>query len=291
VAPARIVTACLVALALASGSARALPLVEFDFDEGSGTTARNSGTLGSALDGTIDGAAYTSDTPSGTGTALVFDGVNDFVRVTTSFSYGSQLTVEAWLKPGAVNGQRVIWDDYGNPGVLLAIVDGRLQFSISTPQHPGLGISLFSPIVLCEDEWIHVAGIYDGTSLRTFVNGEWTGDLVATSGAVIDNTILQSALGSDNLTTTALNFAGAIDDFRIHPEALEASALGGGLAGEGHDCPEPSAFALIALGLLLTLSRCRSGTWRRARSRSTGTRSSRATPLPWTGPSVRSGRR
>jgi hypothetical protein len=255
--PRRIQIALVVGLVCAGGNAGAIPLVEFGFDEGSGPTAFNSGTLGAALDGEIDGAAYSSDTPFGTGTALAFDGVNDFVRVTTSFSYGSQFTVEAWIKPSAVDGQRVIWDDYGNPGVLLAIFDGRLQFGISTPQHPGLGISLFSPIVLCIDEWLHVAGIYDGTGIRTFVNGEDTGDFAATSGEVIDNPILGSALGSDNLTTTALNFAGLIDDFRIHPEALAPGALGGGRANEGHDCPEPAALGMSALGCLLVLARRR----------------------------------
>jgi hypothetical protein len=249
---------CLIVVS-AGATARALPLVAFDFDEGQGAQAHNSGTLGAALDGTLDGASYSPDTPFGQGSALHFDGVNDFVRVVTNFSYGNQFTVEAWIRPEAVNGQRVIWDDYGNPGVLLAIFDGRLQFGISTPEHPGLGIALYSPIVLCEDEWMHVAGVYDGTGIRTFVNGEQTGDLAATSGNVIDNPIPQSALGSDNLTTTALNFAGWIDDFRIHPAALSASELGGGRASEGHDCvPEPGALGLFALGMLAVSGRrCR----------------------------------
>jgi hypothetical protein len=240
----------LVTLCGVGGTARALPLIEFDFDEGSGNAAVNSGTLGSATDGVITGPTHTSDTPFDTGTALAFDGIDDFVRVRTQFAYGGQLTVEAWIKPSAVNGQRVIWDDYGNPGVLLAIYDGRLQFGISTPQHPGQGIALYSPIVLCVDEWMHVAGVYDGTGLRTFVNGEDTGDFAATTGNVIDNHILNSALGSDNETTTALNFAGLIDDFRIHPVALAGSELGSGLADQGHDCPEPAALSLLGLGLL-----------------------------------------
>jgi hypothetical protein len=230
--------------------ARALPLVEFDFDEDSGGSVLNSGTLGSASDGSSFGATYTSDTPFGSGMALAFDGIDDFVRVRTQFAYGSQLTVEAWIKPSAVNGQRVIWDDYGNPGVLFAIYDGRLQFGISTPQHPGLGIALYSPIVLCTEGWMHVAGVYDGTGLRTYVNGEDTGDFAATAGNVIDNSDLNSALGADNQVTTALNFAGLIDDFRIHPVALAASELGGGLADQGHDCPEPAEFSLLGLGLL-----------------------------------------
>jgi hypothetical protein len=239
-----------------SPASLAAPLVEYGFDEGSGTNAANSGTLGASLDGTLTaGASYSTDTPSGAGTSLALDGVNDFVRATTAFSYGSAFTVEAWIKASAVNGQRVIWDDYGNPGVLLAIFDGRLQFGISTSANPGPGVSVYSPLLLCADEWIHVAGIYDGTGIRTYVNGVQTGNFVATSGTVIDNSILTSAIGADNITTTLLNFAGRIDDFRIHPTALDPSQLGGGLAHLGHVClPEPSLAALVGAGMLALLA-------------------------------------
>lgn len=44
------------------------------------------------------------------------------------------------------------------------------------------------------------------------MNGAFTGSFAATTGPVIDNAVLDSAIGSDDLTTTALNFAGLIDD-------------------------------------------------------------------------------
>src|SRR5262249_12649608 len=119
--PPRWLALCVLTLCAVAGRSHALPLIKFDFDEGSGNSAVNSGTLGNASAGVINGPTYTSDTPFGTGTALSFDGVKDFVRVPTSFSYGGQFTIEAWVKPHAVDGQRVIWDDYGNPGVLLTI--------------------------------------------------------------------------------------------------------------------------------------------------------------------------
>jgi hypothetical protein len=235
-------------LAQAAGGAT---LVSFAFDEGMGMTATNAGTLGAALDGTLlGGAGYSTDTPFGGGTALSLDGADDHVGVTTSFSYGSAFTIEAWIKASAVDGQRVIWDDYGNPGVLLAIHTGAIQFGISTAQHPGLGIAVVSPGALCVDEWIHVAGVYDGAEIRAYVNGVLVAS-AATSGAVIDNPILTSAIGSDNLTTTALNFAGLIDDLRIHSTALDPSQLGDGLAHLGHVCvPEPSLVALLGAAAL-----------------------------------------
>jgi len=225
----------------------AMPLVAYDFDEGSGTTATNAGTLGVALNGTITGPTYSGDTPSGADTSLLFDGSDDFVRLVTSFSYGSAFTVEAWIKPDAVDGQRIIFDDYGNPGVVFAIVDGTLQFNISTTTHPGPGIAVFGGTI-STGSWLHVAGIYDGAELRTYIDTVWTGDSAATSGNVIDNSNTSSALGSDNIATNALNFAGRMDDFRIWDRALDPSELAAPL-------PEPGASVLLLLAAALTISR------------------------------------
>ena len=232
-------------------------VVSFGFDEANGTTALNGGTLGAAANGTLNsGATRVADTPSGSGTALWLDGIDDFVRVTTTFAYGSAFTVEAWIRPEQVDGQRVIWDDYGNPGVLLAVSSGSLQFGVSTTEDPGPGLAAFSPQLVCTDEWIHVAGVYDGAELRAYVNGAVAAS-TATSGAVIDNPNSASAIGSDNEVTNALNFAGGIDDLRVHTSALAPAALGGGLAGEGYDCvPEPSLGALSA-AVLAALAACR----------------------------------
>lgn len=226
------------------------PLLEYLFEEGAGNTVFNTGTFGGAH-GTLrnglfvgSGPTFSSDTPPGSASnfALAFDGINDFVRIPDGFNYtvnGSpastpldQLTVEAWIKPATLAGQRVIWDDYGNPGVLFAVFDGHAQFSISTSAHPGPGISLFVPGVLVTDRWQHFAGVYDGSQLRIFVDGEDTCRSVNTSGAIQDNSTVNPgaaplAIGADGVTIPALNFQGLIDEVRIHPVALDRSQLAG----------------------------------------------------------------
>jgi hypothetical protein len=95
-------------LVIASSPATAqTPVLELQLDEGSGTTAVNSGSLGAAADGAVTGATYSANTPFGTGFALSFDGDTDFVDVADAY-------------------------DYGSPGVLLAISSGVLQFNLST---------------------------------------------------------------------------------------------------------------------------------------------------------------
>lgn len=240
----------LCSLLLLGAPSGAIPLVAYAFDEGSGTTATNAGSLGAALNGTINGPTYSSDTPSGGGMSLDFDGSDDYVRLTTGFSYGSAFTVEAWIKADAVDGQRIIFDDYGNPGVVLAVLAGEIQFSVSTTADPGPGITVMGGTVPT-GTWVHVAGIYDGAELRTYFNTVWTGDSGATSGNVIDNTTTSSALGSDNISTTALNFDGRIDDFRIWDRALDPSELAASL-------PEPGAGVLLMAAAFAIARRTRS---------------------------------
>ncbi len=204
------------------------PRVEFLFNEGSGTTVANSGSLGSLADGLLNGPGF-SEPALCIGNSLFFDGMDDFVRVPNPFNYGARLTIEAWVRPQSLDGQRVIWDDYGNPGVLLAISNGRVQFGISTANHPGGGISLTPQTTLAPGEWSHVAAVYDGTEMRVFINGVDTGESRSTGGEIIDNAEnVDPAIGSDNVSTTALNFHGRIDDFRIYDRALgpEDLALG-----------------------------------------------------------------
>ncbi len=51
---------------LAAGDA----LLEYRFEEGTGTLTANTGSLGAAADGTLVGPTFTTDTPLGSGFAL-----------------------------------------------------------------------------------------------------------------------------------------------------------------------------------------------------------------------------
>jgi len=213
-------------LATAAFNAPAAPLLEYTFDDVS-QPGLNTGTLTNLADGQLVNAAWIPENaPLGQGGSAQFNGLDSYIRVPNAFSYGDQLTVEAWIKPDRIDSQLVIWDDYGNPGVLLAVKGGVVQFGVSTPLHPDGGISLNAG-PLKTNAWQHVAGVYNGQHLRVFVNGMDTGIIVSTSGNIQENGP-PPAIGSDNSTTTALNFKGLIDDFRIHTRALTAEELADG---------------------------------------------------------------
>lgn len=136
---------------------------------------------------------YSSDTPSGNGYSLEFDGagawnsVDDRVDVPQVYSAseqpfryypGDSVTVEAWVKPDSTSGQRIVWDDYGNPSVLLTVLNGGVQFGVSTttngPAQGSLGAGAYGGTIEV-GKWQHIAGVYDGNEVRVCVDGEKKG--------------------------------------------------------------------------------------------------------------------
>lgn len=224
-------------------------ILEYLFD--AGATAPNSGSFSSADGFPTAGASFSSDTPTGAGRSLDLDGISGRVAIGDAFDYTQDgsfvpnsprltaLTVEAWIKPDAatLSGQHVIWDDYGAPGVLFTVFDARVQFSLSTVgapgSHSGPGISVFSPNpgTILAGQWQHVAGVYDGQSLRVFINGQDSCAVAQTEGGIQNNTevfgSLPIAIGRDNVSD-ALHFGGLIDNVRLHDGALDRTQLAQG---------------------------------------------------------------
>ena len=235
---------------LASTSwAQPLPILEFLFDSGSSTVALNTGTLGVGSSGAVVGATPNTDTPNGSAFSMGFDGANDLVSVPDTFDYGSALTVEAWIKPDATDGQRAIWDDFGPPGVVFFInslvTPNQIQLHLSTTDNPGGGIGVSGGEIIAV-EWQHVAGVYDGAEMRVYLNGALVGAL-ANSGNILDNGSLAAGIGADN-TGLAVFFDGLIDDVRVFDTVLTADELANGAFAD--PIPEPSSALLLGMGCL-----------------------------------------
>jgi hypothetical protein len=138
----------------------------------------------------------------------------------------------------------VIFDDYGNPGALLSLYNGGVAgFGISTPADPGLGITVTSGGIVT-GAWQHVAGVYDGSEIRLYINGLLVGS-APTSGSIIDNGTMPAGVGRDDVSP-ALYFNGKMDDLRIFNAALSPDEL---------SCaPEPSSSLLMVAGFLTLLT-------------------------------------
>ena len=144
----------------------------WQFDEGKGDRAGDSSEK--KLDGNLVGGPKWVDGKAGE--ALAFDGTDDYVEV-PDISTPPLLTFACWFKKtGSGNGGVPrIHSSGGNPwalefGVGNSHQPNQLQFYLAFTDGSAAGwMAFFEPE---EDVWYHTAISYDGTSVRTYVDGE-----------------------------------------------------------------------------------------------------------------------
>ena len=190
-------------------------VAHWDFDAGKGDVLHDRS--GNGNHGTIHGATWVK---SGSGYALKFDGEDDYVNCGTdpSLDITGPITLQAFFQPSAVN--------RGEPGIVGKFFEsyaisyyGTAHFYISSG---GNNVSVPTKI----GQWMHVAGTFDGTTMRIYVNGI---EMVSKKskfdqikhgknffmGCIIGD----PGAGDINLRRTAF-FPGLIDSVRVHNRVL-----------------------------------------------------------------------
>ncbi|HTH06769.1 MAG TPA: PQQ-dependent sugar dehydrogenase, partial [Ilumatobacteraceae bacterium] len=141
----------------------------YAFDEPSGAVALD--ISGNGNDGSVSGAVRTSQGHSAG--ALVFNGTNDLVLVpdASSLDLLTAMTVEAWVYPtSTLSGVRTILSKQQNVYSLYGSTDTHAGLSARIGGGPCCTL-LESPSSLPPNQWTHIAGTYDGTALRLYLNG------------------------------------------------------------------------------------------------------------------------
>ena len=138
------------------------------FDEGSGTTAYDA--MGDN-DGTIQGATWTTGI---VGNALSFNGSGN--RVLLGFIASTDhVTLEAWVKlpSDPVYDSPIIAKErasgYGGSYNLALQPTRQPRFLINVGVYWDF---LYSPNLIDVNVWYHLAGTYDGSEMKIYVNGE-----------------------------------------------------------------------------------------------------------------------
>ena len=181
------------------------------FDQAKGGLAADSS--GAGNNGRIHGAEFMK---RGSSYALKFDGVDDYVDCgdARSLRVHQAVTVMAWVfSDGAQSGEvglvlKKSWSQYG-----LTAYQGRCYWYISGGQNN-------CSAQLPPGVWHHVAGTYDGGTMRLYVGGK----------LVSWKTLSVPIMSSGNLyigraTYANSYFRGAIDDVRIYNRALSAEEI------------------------------------------------------------------
>lgn len=192
----------------------------YGFNEGTGSTLGD--VTGRGHNGSISGAVW--DPAGRFGGALRFDGVNDMVSVpdAAALDLASGMTVEAWVNPSVSANWRTI---------VLKEAINELSYALYSSDNntrPGawiqLGGSSFSAIpstTVSVGTWTHLAGTYDGSVIRLFVNGSQVA--TRTAAGTIGASANPLRIGGN--TVWGEYFAGLIDEIRLYDRALDAQEI------------------------------------------------------------------
>ena len=155
--------------------------------------------------------------------AATFDGVDDMIEVPDqpAFHFTAAMTVAAWVKPTSTAGLRTIVNKWYSPdSYLLRIADGHFQFCLAFPGGPwGQTESVSFPAEAAT--WTHVAGVYDGHTIRLYLNGQLVASKDAAHGNIQDSA-RPLVIGNHPVWSA---FQGQIDEIRLYNVALSSTQL------------------------------------------------------------------
>ncbi|HBA84847.1 MAG TPA: hypothetical protein DCZ95_12200 [Verrucomicrobia bacterium] len=205
-------------------------IARWTFDEGSGASVLD--VSGNGHHGTIQGgAAWTAGHP---GSALRFDGVDDFVAVANAAGIpagNEPYTIEAWIKPESMGARGIIgWGRFDQAGQMnsVRLTDWGLLNSWFAND---LWVS--APGLL--GNWHHVAAVYDGTTRSVYLDGVCIGaDAPGQHTATAENLVL----GRDCFTSY---FHGTIDELSV----WRGARTPGEVARDSESILNPSGLAAL----------------------------------------------
>lgn len=242
----RIWQAVLVAAGLmfATAMAAQTPDLYYKFNDGTGTTATN--------DGSVGGDATFSATPAWLTPGQVGSSAVSFptsVELPTgldpSTGLAGSFTLEAWVRTSS--GQLAEWLGSNNATTAAYFywyqqADGSVSF-LSTDS-TGAAFRFDGSISINDGSWHHIAVVYDdsGPSMEMYVDGAADAGAITGTGAMpLDNGAQNLIIGDNSLATVAgsADWTGDVDDLRVWSVARTASEIADNFAIElGQATPE-----------------------------------------------------
>lgn len=142
------------------------------------------------------------------GYCLEFDGTNDYARgynLPTSFS---AITLETWVKHTGLGATNQRYITISSESAVLRF-NGGTQLHFYVKQSNATLADVVVDDLISIGEWTHVAGTYDGTTLKLYVNGREAASAVAPVGGFGSND------GAFDLSSDSETMYGFLDDIRV----------------------------------------------------------------------------
>jgi Tol biopolymer transport system component len=190
---------------------------------------------GNGNNGTLfNGARFAPDVPLASSNSMSFDGTNSFVEVPNSASLNitGPFTIEAWFKVNELAaGYQSIVARFGlapdNDGGYLLYLTSTGKPLFATLRNGGDWDTITGGTTVTTDVWHHVAGVFDGTQMRVYLDGALDGSKSSTFAPVSGTRNLAIGGAGPNHDGTIYrayhNFNGLIDEVRISTGVLYTS--------------------------------------------------------------------
>lgn len=169
---------------------------------------------------------------------LALDGTDDYVDCGNNTSVqitGTAITLEAWIYPtawktGAFDGNIICKEDNSNNnGYMLRVgAGGKVNFALGYANKSWAEMTSAST-VLSLNTWQHVAGTYDGSMMRIYVNGVAT-DSMAAAISIANASTVNLWLGAH--PTYGRQYQGILDEVRIWNTCRSTAQLNASMNSE-----------------------------------------------------------
>jgi len=247
----RLICSGLLILVLSLTHTAAAKLVaHWRLDDGSGTAAADAS--GNGNTGTLQGDPKWS--VGQIGGALELDGTGDYVDCGSSdvFNVTEQVTLAAWIQPDP----EFAYPDWS--GIIMRggpNIDTFAMYYNGPNRQAGFKTTGTTPAWMAiaatdlfDNEWHHVAAVYDGARKFVYLDGERIGTLDSSGSIETSNGRMLLGAGRDLSPPTHL-LVGKIDDARIYDEALAQEEIQTVMQGdEGYPyalAPNPADGAVL----------------------------------------------
>jgi concanavalin A-like lectin/glucanase superfamily protein len=134
------------------------------------------------------------------------------------FTVGSRIGVAAWVHPTTVSGhQPIVIKRLNNQTAFsLGIHNGNIEMAVVL----STGTTVISSAPIAAGVWTHVAGMFDGTFVFLFINGQQFGQVFG--AGTLRNVFAPLRIGA---TTQTQHFNGIIDEVFVSTEAISKDTL------------------------------------------------------------------
>jgi len=192
---------------------------------------------GNDLHGRPMGDAHVTKDAERPGQVLCLDGDGDWVDCgnNATLDIVSEITVACWMKATSNKYGAAILCSGDNAWLLdRYLASDHLEFScVGVTISNSMSGSLIGQTDVNDNRWHHVAGVYDGTAMRLYIDGKL--DISSEASGRIKGASSRVLIGENDVETTVYgrerSFQGLIDDVRIYNYAITEAEIMGLYAG------------------------------------------------------------